>query len=156
PSDEKDEVDLLELRGRACRDQLQGLARQSAELQADIRSLEQKIKRAAELEQEQRTLKSTAALASELAASLRANQFIAYIQEEALRVLAEDGSKHLLTLSQGRYALTCDDQDFSVVDHWNADEVRSVKTLSGGESFLASLALALALAERLASFSAEG
>ena len=43
-----------------------------------------------------------------------------------------------------------------MVDHWNADEVRSVKTLSGGESFLASLALALALAERLASFSVEG
>jgi exonuclease SbcC len=36
-----------------------------------------------------------------------------------------------------------------VADHWNADETRSVETLSGGETFLASLALALALAERL-------
>ena len=37
-----------------------------------------------------------------------------------------------------------------MVDHWNADSRRSVKTLSGGETFLASLSLALALAEGLA------
>ena len=37
-----------------------------------------------------------------------------------------------------------------VVDHRNADEVRLARTLSGGETFLASLALALALAEEVA------
>ena len=154
--DDRDEVDVLDARNRTIAGELQQLARQSTELESAVKNLQQMIKRAAELQQEQQALKSTAALANELAGSLRANQFIAYIQEEALRVLAEDGSKHLHTLSQGRYALACDEQEFSVVDHWNADEVRSVKTLSGGESFLASLALALALAERLASFSAEG
>ena len=156
PPRENDEVDVLEARSRAIAGELQRLARQSAELETAVKNLQQMIARAAELENERQSLKSSAALANELAASLRANQFIAYIQEEALRVLAEDGSKHLDTLSQGRYALACDEQEFSVVDHCNADEVRSVKTLSGGESFLASLALALALAERLASFSAEG
>ena len=39
--------------------------------------------------------------------------------------------------------------DFTVVDHWQADQERPAKTLSGGETFVASLALALALAERL-------
>jgi exonuclease SbcC len=126
------------------------------ELESEIKNLDQMIKRAGELETERQALKSSAALARDLASHLQANQFLAYIQEEALRVLAEDGSKHLRALSQGRYALTCGEQEFSVIDHWNADEVRSVKTLSGGESFLASLALALALAERLASFSSEG
>jgi exonuclease SbcC len=155
PPHAHDEVDVLESRSRAVAAELQRLARQSAELETTVKNLQQMIERAAELERERQSLRSSAALANELAASLRANQFIAYIQEEALGVLAEDGSKHLDTLSQGRYALACDEQEFSVVDHWNADEVRSVKTLSGGESFLASLALALALAERLASFSAE-
>ena len=91
---------------------------------------------------------------------------MAWIQEEALGRLAEDGSRHLAMLSQGRYALRLGsgdaaegaraEQDFFVVDHWNADGVRSVKTLSGGETFLASLALALALAESLARLSAGG
>jgi len=34
-----------------------------------------------------------------------------------------------------------------VCDHRNADELRDAKTLSGGETFLASLSLALALSE---------
>jgi exonuclease SbcC len=88
-------------------------------------------------------------VARELADLLRADRFQAFVQEEALRVLAEDGTRHLEELSGGRYAFDVEGQDFLVVDHWNADAARSVKTLSGGETFLASLALALALAERL-------
>lgn len=37
--------------------------------------------------------------------------------------------------------------DLDVVDTWQADEKRDIKTLSGGESFLVSLALALALSD---------
>ena len=37
--------------------------------------------------------------------------------------------------------------NLSVIDRWNANEERPVETLSGGESFLTSLALALALAD---------
>lgn len=40
--------------------------------------------------------------------------------------------------------------EFYVVDHADADTERSVRTLSGGETFQASLALALALSEQLA------
>ena len=43
-----------------------------------------------------------------------------------------------------------------VIDHHNADEVRSARTLSGGETFLASLALALALADRIAAMASGG
>ena len=43
-----------------------------------------------------------------------------------------------------------------VVDHRNADERRSARTLSGGETFQASLALALALAEQIRGLAAEG
>src|SRR5207253_1385627 len=47
----------------------------------------------------------------------------------------------------------CREDEFLVVDTWNADEERSVRTLSGGETFLASLALALALADQVRSLS---
>jgi exonuclease SbcC len=43
-----------------------------------------------------------------------------------------------------------------VIDHRNADERRPAKTLSGGETFQASLALALALADQLAGLAAGG
>jgi exonuclease SbcC len=58
----------------------------------------------------------------------------------------------------GAYALTLDRRsgNFAVVDHHNADTVRSVRTLSGGETFLASLALALSLADQVVELAAGG
>ncbi len=50
----------------------------------------------------------------------------------------------------GRYQLQCQKNDklaLEVLDTWQADTVRDTKTLSGGESFLVSLALALALSD---------
>jgi exonuclease SbcC len=49
-----------------------------------------------------------------------------------------------------RYQLQCQKSEaltLEVVDTWQADSVRDTKTLSGGESFLVSLALALALSD---------
>ena len=47
-----------------------------------------------------------------------------------------------------RYALRVESmKDMVVLDKWNANEKRPVETLSGGESFLTSLSLALALSE---------
>ncbi|MCZ6679880.1 MAG: AAA family ATPase [Candidatus Poribacteria bacterium] len=47
-----------------------------------------------------------------------------------------------------RYALRVESmRDMVVIDKWNANEERPVETLSGGESFLTSLSLALALSE---------
>lgn len=58
-------------------------------------------------------------------------------------------------LSSNRYDFVFEGDEFMVSDHSNADETRSVKTLSGGESFLASLALALALAESITHLNGE-
>jgi DNA repair protein SbcC/Rad50 len=83
---------------------------------------------------------------------LRADQFIRFILEDAFQLLCNEGARQLLTLSQGRYSFTTEGNDFQVIDHWNADERRWVRTLSGGESFLASLALALALSASVSQF----
>jgi exonuclease SbcC len=86
-----------------------------------------------------------------LANELRADRLIAFLQQEALQLLAVGGSARLQNLSGGRYELDYPDDEFLVIDRWNGDETRSVRTLSGGETFLASLALALALAEQVSS-----
>jgi exonuclease SbcC len=113
--------------------------------------LEADMARAGELRKEMQSLKKEHGLADDLAKMLMANRFQAFVQQEALATLAADGSGRLEQLSVGRYRLQLDErgQDFEVLDRWNNDETRSVRTLSGGETFLASLALALALAESL-------
>lgn len=55
-----------------------------------------------------------------------------------------------LSRLHGRYQLqrkTSDALELQVVDTWQADAIRDTRTLSGGESFLVSLALALALSD---------
>ena len=57
-------------------------------------------------------------------------------------------NEQLNYLTSERYQLKVETiGDLSVIDRWNANEERPVETLSGGESFLTSLALALALAD---------
>ncbi|VFS50463.1 Nuclease sbcCD subunit C [Budvicia aquatica] len=55
-----------------------------------------------------------------------------------------------LTRLHGRYLLQRKESEtleLQVVDTWQADNIRDTRTLSGGESFLVSLALALALSD---------
>jgi exonuclease SbcC len=121
------------------------------QMQERLARLEKDIDKARELRRELEKLKKEHGVAADLSQMLMANRFQAFIQQEALSTLAADGSRRLEALSAGRYRLQVDEkgQDFEVIDQWNADQARSVKTLSGGETFLASLSLSLALAESL-------
>ncbi|WP_158783354.1 AAA family ATPase [Pantoea sp. BAV 3049] len=59
-------------------------------------------------------------------------------------------ANHQLNRLHGRYLLQRKSQEaleLQVVDTWQADALRDTRTLSGGESFLVSLALALALSD---------
>jgi exonuclease SbcC len=85
---------------------------------------------------------------------LRSNKFQRWLAGAALDTLVLDASERLAELSGGQYELSHEKGDFYVVDHADADSRRSVRTLSGGETFQASLALALALSSQLGTFGA--
>ncbi|MBI2170393.1 MAG: hypothetical protein HYU28_12985, partial [Actinobacteria bacterium] len=137
--DEQDRVEaLLEAAKRAHEEAV----RSHAGLAGDEWHLQQRVAKAVESRTQLAAARTRGEVARELGLLLGANNFQTYLLEGAMRVLTEDGSAHLERVSDGRYRLDCDGLDFQVVDRWNADAVRSVKTLSGGETFLTSLALA--------------
>lgn len=81
-----------------------------------------------------------------------------YIQMAYFDRILRRANLRLMTMSSGQYELKRQEQsenrkekaglDLNVVDHYNGTE-RSVKTLSGGETFQASLSLALGLSDEI-------
>lgn len=82
-----------------------------------------------------------------LVADFSDSKFTAYLLNEQRRVLSRIGSEKLVELT-GHYTFDEDGQ-FQIVDQ-RTGLMRSPDTLSGGETFLASLSLALALSKAVA------
>lgn len=121
--------------------------------EADRRQLLQRREQAAGLREQRAGHEREAQVARALAGHLRANNFERWLLAEALDLLVDGASGILRDLSGGQYDLVHDKGEFFVVDHHDAGLRRGVRTLSGGETFQASLALALALSEQLAGMS---
>lgn len=87
---------------------------------------------------------------------LRSDGFEQWLLDEVIEVLVERASERLHELSGGQYSIEAEGMDFQVRDHRNGDELRDARTLSGGETFLASLSLALALADSIQEMAPDG
>ncbi|MEZ9419834.1 AAA family ATPase [Vibrio breoganii] len=84
-----------------------------------------------------------------LVGSAKGDKFRKFAQGLTLENLVYLANKHLARF-HGRYELQRKSDDglaLQVLDTWQGDAVRDTKTLSGGESFLVSLALALSLSD---------
>jgi exonuclease SbcC len=93
-------------------------------------------------------------VASALGGLLKANAFERWLCSEALDSLVAEASATLMALSGGQYQLDRDDRnELVVIDFEDAGARRPVHTLSGGETFQASLALALALSRQVVELS---
>ena len=80
--------------------------------------------------------------------TIPANNLRDFALEIMFKQMGSLANEQLRYLTSNRYQLKVETiGDLSVIDCWNANEERPVETLSGGESFLTSLALALALAD---------
>jgi exonuclease SbcC len=124
--------------------------------QQQVASVSAQLEHRRRLETQVKDDRARADILNVLARELRADRFIEFLIQETLDLLATRASDELRRISDGRYSLASADGQFGVIDHLNADEQRSVKTLSGGETFLASLALALALSQHVTDLAGEG
>lgn len=129
------------------------------EANQQIGSIAQILKREKEMQEKQQELTQRIAAQqqeterwerlSELIGSESGRKFSKFAQGLTLAKLVTLANRHLLKLND-RYQLQKvpnADLELQMIDTYQADAVRSVNTLSGGESFLVSLALALGLSD---------
>jgi exonuclease SbcC len=122
---------------------------EATHLQTQVARDEKTLAEAADLIAERDRLADEHERYDRIARDLTDARFVRYLLDDERARLADLGSDHFARLSSGRYRFT-EDGTFAIVDQTAADAVRKSASLSGGETFLASLALALALAEMVA------
>ncbi|MGQ0617371.1 MAG: AAA family ATPase [Acidimicrobiia bacterium] len=129
-----------------------------AQARAALFALDDRLAEVARLRAESSVLVERAQLHAAMAAHLGARGFEKWMLDEALALLAAAAGETLRDLTGGRYTLTLDARrsGFLVADQANGGDLRLARTLSGGETFLASLALALALADQIALLASRG
>lgn len=88
--------------------------------------------------------------AKELEGLVKGKKLMEYVAEEFLQDITNGANHHIARLSGGRYILNYKSEGFFVTDNYSGGILRKVSTLSGGETFLISLSLAVALSEAIA------
>lgn len=103
-----------------------------------------------EKKKEQREIRKKRGMAEDLYKKFNKGGFVNFLTTKKLRGVIENASYHINRITNGRYRLYTDDEcNFYVIDMFNEGIKRKVGTLSGGEIFIVSLCLALALSKQL-------
>jgi exonuclease SbcC len=119
------------------------LIRQVGQLDAAVRLASDQVAMADELDRRLALGDDVLASAGEVSRLLGNAQFISYVIERRQKNLLAVASEILRGMTANRYGFA---ETFEIVDG-QSGQPRPTRTLSGGETFLASLALALALVE---------
>ncbi len=143
----------------------QTLKKQERDLYSMLESNERAKKQAEQLYNERSKRRRDAAVLSHLEdtatvkLSKRHMNFQTYIQRRYFRQIIERANRRLYPMSGSQFLLRCRDvKDLSTqgavgldLDVYSVvnDQVRDVKTLSGGESFIAALSMALGMADMI-------
>ncbi|RKY16380.1 MAG: hypothetical protein DRP90_08040, partial [Planctomycetota bacterium] len=118
-----------------------------------LEKTESDLKRKLELAARKDELSARLKRAREICRMIRGDSLAAYALALHMEGILADASAELSYLTRGHYRLALsgggENSAFELVDDWNGGARRPVESLSGGETFLASFALALALSRSI-------
>ena len=115
-----------------------------------VKDVKKRLEELVKTLEEKKDIDHQMALLAELENIFKGNRFVEYISMGQLKYIAREASQELKKITRGRYALELDiEGNFIIRDDFNGGVRRGTRTLSGGETFLTSLALALALSSQI-------
>lgn len=116
----------------------------------ELKNIEKSLLSIKELTKDVKKVQHELSLLDEINKLIMGNKFVEYVATNQLKYIALEASKRLGAITRGRYALEIDENlNFIMRDNMNGGQRRSVDSLSGGETFLTSLSLALALSSQI-------
>jgi exonuclease SbcC len=137
----KQEIETLEL-------EKENRKEDQTRLQLSIEKLKTDLKKRTELKEKLSMIENRGDNLATLNRLFRSSGFVNYVSSVYLHNLCKAANERFHKLTRQKLSLEMtDDNNFQVRDYLNEGKVRNVKTLSGGQTFQASLSLALTLAE---------
>ena len=130
--------------------QVKELEEVKIKLQEEVKLIKEKLLEQMDLLKEKEKLDHKLALLNDLDKLFKGKKFVEFVAATRLKYVSLEASRKLKEVTNGNYGLEVDeDGKFIIRDYKNGGAGRDVSTLSGGETFLASLALALALSAEI-------
>lgn len=119
-------------------------------LKKDIEDKKNKLKEIEDILLKEKEAEKKYDIAEELFKKIKGKAFVQFLSVKKLQSIVHNASRKLIKITNGRYKLISDSEcDFYVIDSFNNGYKRRCSTLSGGETFVVSLCLALALSNQL-------
>lgn len=119
-------------------------------VEEEVRIIKEKLFELSELLKKKEKLDRKLGLLGDLEKLFKGKKFVEFVATTRLKYVSIEASKRLKEITNGNYGLEVDDNGkFLIRDNKNGGVERDASTLSGGETFLASLALALALSAEI-------
>lgn len=119
-------------------------------LKTEIDSLSESISKKKKLLKSKEEMNHKLALLDDLDKLFKGKKFVEFVAANQLKYVSVEACKWLKEITAGNYGLEVDDNGkFIIRDYKNGGAQRDASTLSGGETFVASLALALALSSQI-------
>ena len=112
-------------------------------------TLSQNLEAHTQLTKEQKAQEKALDTLTDLKNLLKGKQFVEFVAKKQLAYIAKEAHDKILDMTLGGYGLTLIDTDFYILDYKNGGIHRHPSTLSGGETFMVSLCLALALSSKI-------
>lgn len=126
------------------------LQKTATSIEVELKSLVVRLKVKNELLKEKQRSDRSMALLNDLDKLFRGKKFVEFVAANQLKYVSVEASKRLKEITGGTYGLEADENGkFLIRDYKNGGAQRDATTLSGGETFVASLALALALSSQI-------
>jgi exonuclease SbcC len=126
------------------------LKKEHALLEQEIKDAKEKLSGIKVLTAQIKKIDERLGILRDLENLFKGNRFVEFIATERLKYISREASARLLDITGGVYGLETDDEGrFLIKDNKNGGILRESSTLSGGETFLTSLALALALSAEI-------
>jgi exonuclease SbcC len=136
---------------------LEDLNRQKGAIETIVKNLKQALDESAKLKAELNILATRRENLKTLADMFRGQGFVNFVSTLHLQNLVNSANDRFYRLTRQQLKLELDSENnFRIRDYLNEGQWRNVKTLSGGQTFQASLCLALALADNIQQLNQNG